>query len=175
MQRTQEASVEALVHAVVDAHLRIRDLVRGLAHAKAGGRVEPGARLIGRLAVHLAAERVALDPPGSPYSAALVEHERALTEAVERLDDLGPDGRSFAVPLGLLADALVRHVDAVERDVLPRFAASHDDADLRRAVEVLGMVDAVDAAEASSAPRELVGFGHRLRELRTLFEEALRG
>jgi hemerythrin HHE cation binding domain-containing protein len=166
---------DTLVDAVLDQHARMRELVRAVAHAGPEEREVALDRLLRFVAVHAAAERVAFSPPGDEPASDVAGADRDLLQAVERVDDLGTDSRSFTVQLGLVAAALVRHSRAGEEEALPRFAATHDEFDLRRATAALGAVDPLvgDVGSAAAVPHG-AGFGHQLRAARAAVLDGLR-
>lgn len=126
---------QALVLAVVDQHLRLRRLARAAVLAPEPEREAACSLLLRDLALHTAAEGVLLE--GDRPTPRAVREARELTEAAERLEDLGTSGPGYGVRLGLLTAGVVRHVEAVEHDLLPRVAAARDDEELVRAAELL--------------------------------------
>ncbi|QIM21888.1 hypothetical protein G7075_13395 [Phycicoccus sp. HDW14] len=165
---------DALVRALVDQHVRIRELTRGLVRAGPDARPDALDRLVRLVAVHCAAERVALAPPGEPPPENSPV-DRDLVTALEGLDDVGAERPSSTVHVGLVAAALVRHAAAGERDTVPRFVATHDQFDIRWAATALEAVDALVADDGPTAavPVE-AGFRHQLRAAQDAVTEALR-
>ncbi|MBM6398791.1 hemerythrin domain-containing protein [Phycicoccus sonneratiae] len=160
------AAEDVLLDALVDQHARIRDLARAAVAAPPAARADACARLARYVAVHAAAERVALNPPGHDTAGA-ARAEAALVATIERLDDLGAHRGSSTVQLGLLADVLVRHTRAGEDEAVPRFVAARDDFDLRWAATAL---DAVEDLVAETGPTaevpDAAGVRHQLRAAR---------
>lgn len=165
---------DVLVDVLVDQHTRIRELARGVARVGPDARPDALDRLVRLVAVHCAAERVALAPPGEPPPET-PPADRDLVTALEGLDDVGAQRPASTVHLGLVAAALVRHAASGERDAVPRFVATHDDFDIRWAATALETVDALVADEGSAAAVPVgAGFRHQLRAAQDAVTEALR-
>ena len=170
---------EALVDVLVAQHLEVRALFRAAARADVEQRDAAYAALVRYLALHVAAEWVALTPPGRagpvPPPGAQVER-RDLTIAVQRMDDLGTGCPTFRAQLAELAAVADRHVLASETDRVPRFVATHADEDLQRAVDAL---QAADALAREGAPDrvacEPASFEQQVRAARTELAARLRG
>ncbi len=160
------AAARALVDAVVEQHARLRTLLQAAARAPEADRDDALATASRLLAVHLAAEAVALE--GSRGSPRTRREAQALSGAIERLDDLGTACPTYRVQLGLVAAEVARHVRAGEAEVLPRFVATRDDEEVARAAELLREVEPL---AADRSPEALVpvdaGFAHQLRAART--------
>lgn len=160
-----------LVGVVVTQHRRLREMVAELARAAPEDRDVALQRLLRHLAVHLAAERVALATVGVVGAADAVE-EHEIVDGAERLDDLGTGCPSFTVQLGLLAAGMVHHETRSEREVVPRFVTTHEAADLDRAEQLLlGCDDLAVLGEEAPAG---TGFGRMLRDARTAVNERAR-
>ncbi|MGG5258295.1 hypothetical protein [Phycicoccus avicenniae] len=163
---------DRLVGALVDQHAQLRDLLRAAARARAGQRAEAVERLLRVVAVHVAAERVALTPPGESTSG---RPEQDLVTAVELLEDLGAHGATSTVRLGVVAAALVRHARHGEEETVPRYVATHDEFDIRWAATALGSVpDLVAEVGPAAAVPVGVSFRQQLRAALDAVREALR-
>lgn len=177
--RTERAVEDRLIAVVVLQHDRLRSLFRDAAHADPSQRDAACERLVGYLALHAAAEREALCPPGDrPGDDVLrrrADEDRALDEAVERLGDLGTSCRSYRVQLALLAAAAVRHVHASEAEEIPRFVVSHEDAELARAVDLQSRVRDGGAVDERALQASLAcSFRNRFRRLRSALRRSPR-
>ncbi|MBT9257452.1 hypothetical protein KMZ32_16470 [Phycicoccus sp. MAQZ13P-2] len=160
-----------LAGVVATQHRRLREMVADVARAAPGARDAALHRLLRHLAVHLAAERVALAADGVAGAGDAVE-EHEIVEGAERLDDLGTDCPSFAVQLGLLAAGMVHHETRSEREVVPRFVTAQEAGDLDRAEQLLLRCDDIAVLDEDALPG--VGFGHMLRDARAAVNERAR-
>ena len=170
---------EALVDVLVAQHVEARALFRAAARADVGERDAAYAALVRYLALHVAAEWAALNPPGQggpvPPPGAQADH-RDLTIAVQRMDDLGTRCPTFRVQLAELAAMADRHVLASETDRVPRFVATHADEDLQRAVDALQAAEALAREGAPDrAARVPASFEQQVRAARRELAARIRG
>ncbi|MBT9273692.1 hypothetical protein KMZ32_06355 [Phycicoccus sp. MAQZ13P-2] len=133
--------------------------MRSLVRRRGLGGAAPD-RLLRHLAVHLAAERIALATDGGATHAAK-DHE--IVEGAEHLDDLGTGCPFFAVQLGLLPAGML-HETRSERETGPRFVTTHEAADLDHVEQLLHGCD--DRVGDAVAPAPGAVFGQLRRHAR---------
>ena len=162
-------------------HARVRAMFQDATTAEGVERSIAFDRLARYLAIHEAAEQVALHGQGvrllgehAAVSQARLTEEREASAMVERLFSLDPEDFAFGVQLGLLEEAVVRHAQAEESVELPAVLIAMDADDIRAAEATLSLVDDVfdqDPDEGPVSPR--LTFAEQHRAAVALFEERI--
>ena len=136
-------------------------------------------RLARFLAIHEAAEQVALHGPGvhrlgvdAALAQSRITEEQGASAQVERLFDLDPDDSSFGIQLGLLEEAVVKHATAEETEELPRLLTTMDADGIRKAEIALSGVEEVFEQDGDEGPVPSGSpFAEQHRAAVALFEE----
>ena len=146
--------------ALAAQHARIAALFERVQAAEGAARPPLLADLTRYLALHEAAEQVALHGASiregldsTPLARQRMREEEDAAAIIARLQELDPASTHFDVQLGLLAEGIGFHAREEEEKELPAFLAAADPVGRRRLTAVLARVEAAYADEQAMPRR----------------------